>query len=90
MNDAPPVNRIIPQLEFSNKFELVRLSEESKAGPLEDQLRLISNVMRIGVTLRPSMVWRVMVEFKTADGDIIIKIPMYDAAVQELIGSCVQ
>jgi hypothetical protein len=90
INDAPPANRIVPALEFSNKFELVRLSNKTKAETVEDVYRSVGAAMGVGATLSPSYTWRVMVQFKTTGGSIIVKLPMFGGPIQELITSCVQ
>jgi hypothetical protein len=41
-----------------------------------------------GHTIRTDTSWRVMAEIETTKGPVLIKIPIYDEKIQQLLGSC--
>jgi hypothetical protein len=89
VNDATPYNTILPSLEFSNKFQVVVFGAPGgKSETPDNTARLVVAMLGANIFLKPANVWRVMAELKTSNGAIIVKIPMFDSNIQELMQSC--
>ena len=89
VNDNAPYNTIIPSLEFSNKFQVVIFADPGgKSDTPDNTARLLVAMLGSNIFLKSSNTWRVMAELKTSNGAIIVKIPMFDAGIQELVQSC--
>lgn len=90
VNDAEPYNTFVPELEFSNKFQLaVFASPAGKSETVENTNRLLLSMLGVvRIFLKAADTWRVMVELKTTAGPIIVKIPIFDGNIQELFQAC--
>lgn len=103
VNDDNPYDALVPALGYKNKFQLAiftkpaNTAKQSLTGdPKVDQfLGMLSvmprAVMRIGGSnIFPNLdsTWRVMVEIKTSLGPIVVKIPMRDSSIQEMVEAC--
>ncbi|BBC01963.1 MULTISPECIES: hypothetical protein [Bradyrhizobium] len=89
VNDRQPSNVIIPELEFINKLQLVVFANPSrKSETFEDSVRLMGALLGANVFARTSETWRIMTELKTDRGNVIVKIPIFDANIQALFQSC--
>jgi hypothetical protein len=92
VNDAEPLENIIQQLEYSNKFRVVVLHTRLPANEAMAELMVLQS-LAFGLSgsniVRPlEETWRVMTELTTSRGPILVKIPLYDDAVQEVIQTC--
>lgn len=88
-NDEQPIDRYVSELEFNDKFELIVLGDLNKVQTEDDLTRAIQASVGIGAVVPPSKLWRVMIQFRTEDGEIIAKIPIFAEPIQALINSCV-
>jgi tetratricopeptide (TPR) repeat protein len=103
INDDIPYDARVPELDYSNKFALAILSkptngvEQTQYG--DARLNLFMNLMSAmpktlmvagGSNIYPTFgsTWRIMVELKTSMGPIVVKIPMFDDNVQEMVQAC--
>ena len=100
INDNIPYGAVLPQLEYSNKFR-VAIPSKQKSAPQDerrtfpDLTNIISDAERanlemLGSNIFPDLTktWRIMAEIKTSHGPIIVRIPMLDENVQEVIKAC--
>jgi hypothetical protein len=89
VNDNEPRNTLVPELEFWNKLQLAILAEPAgKTETYENTRRLVLSVMGVNIFLKAADAWRVMVELQTGAGPIILKIPLFDENIQELLQTC--
>jgi hypothetical protein len=89
INDSPAYNTMLPSLEFTNKFQVrVFGAPGGKSETPDNTARLLVSMLGANIYLKPANVWRVMVELKTSNGAIIVKIPVFDASIQELMHNC--
>jgi hypothetical protein len=92
INDSEPFENIIPQLEYSNKFRVAVLPTRPALNEITADASIIQ-VLAFGLSgssiiQRLTLTWRLMTEFQTSRGPILVKIPLYDDAVQEVIRTC--
>lgn len=89
VNDNAPYNTIIPSVEFTNKFQVAVFAEPGgKSDTPDNTARLVVAMLGANIYLKSAATWRVMAEIKTSNGAIIVKVPMFDANIQELVQSC--
>jgi hypothetical protein len=87
-NDEQPIDRHVSELEFNNKFELIVLGDPKKVQTEDDLTRVLQTAVGIGAVVPPSKLWRVMIQFRTENGEVTAKIPIFAEPVQQLIKSC--
>jgi hypothetical protein len=89
VNDENPTQKLIPQYQYSNRFFIVAFSAyKQKVERLElgthfgvDESLLLDSPP-LGTT------WRIIVEINASQKPILVKIPIYDDNIQELIQTC--
>ena len=81
-NDEPTVDNVILRKEFANVFEEL-LGWKQADGSLirirRDARLYLQNT---------DFVWRVLLQFNTTAGELVVKFPVYDQAIQSVIKSC--
>jgi TonB family protein len=89
VNDEKPSQKLIPQYQYSNRFFIVAFSAYKERVEWLD-LGTHFGVDEFLLLDSPPLdtTWRIIVEINAAQKPIIIKIPVYDDGVQELIQTC--
>jgi len=82
INDDEPSTSNITVIDYSNNFLLFGLSNDDEGGRVYKTQLIGSQILSLPDT------WRLMMQIKTSRGDITIKFPIFDDAIQQVIRSC--
>src|SRR5262249_16241968 len=101
INDNPPVSESRQKERFSNVVPLIHLQQErlvkdanqvKDANHSEQEKKIEAFLRRLLISVLPnnliSETWRVMVQFETSKGPLLLKMPLYDDNIQKMIKSC--
>jgi len=89
VNDESPSQKLIPQYQYSNRFFIVAFSTYKQRVEWLD-LGTHFGVDELLLLDSPPLdtTWRIIVEINAAQKPMIVKIPVYDDNIQELIQAC--
>ena len=81
-NEQQPQVVFLPHLKFTNEFLMVSLAKRPETN-------LVGAMINPYIQQLPlSGIWRIYVQFDTSRQQLLVRIPMYDSAVQKMVNSC--
>ncbi len=89
VNDENPTQKLIPQYQYSNRFFIVAFSAyKQKVERLELGTHFGVDESLLLDSPPLDTTWRIIVEINASQKPILVKIPIYDDNIQELIQTC--
>ena len=89
VNDENPSQKLIPQYQYSNRFFIVAFSAyKQKVERLELGTHFGVDESLLLDSPPLDTTWRIIVEINASQKPILVKIPIYDDNIQELIQTC--
>jgi len=89
VNDENPSQKLIPQYQYSNRFFIVAFSAyKQKVERLELGTHFGVDESLLLDSPPLDTTWRIIVEINASQKPMLVKIPIYDDKIQELIHTC--
>jgi hypothetical protein len=87
INDFEPQERILPHKgNFTNELLIASLAKKDTKSTDAAGRAFLNLAYQ---TIPVSDIWRIYVQFETSRQKILVKIPMYDPAIQKMISACI-